>query len=339
MRVSIEKHSEHRETKLIGGAITFLALKNESSFLLVSDCNGIKLVENNKILFKEVFHILKYAEIKDIIYYEPDNCYLLCVNDHLYIKEINQKKPYIFLKFGIYSSSYRLLHLDEPSGRLIATRRWNWVSVINPLTKKIEIDFKLSQICMHQKIVIEDMALLDRPQNGTQIMVLSKKGVIFMMSFKANRQCRNHVIHLISERKEQGRYLAASPDGQYLCVLLISALRVKTSRILLFQHQASGLVKKVQFDAWNSDFKYLVTLDPAAYHSGRLILLGLTKREKSHFFSFDQTKNTLVEMEDLRKDQLDCYPQRVVKQPNGTSLYYAGNRGLIVRVCLTFVEE
>ena len=119
----------------IGGNHSLVAVKDHTSYLMVTNMRGLYLSKSRIKIYSQKFE--KF--IKDLIYIEDYDAYFLCVGNKIYRKDNDRKPPYLFMNF---SCGYRVaacFRYSKVNRRLIANLDGKFITVINLDTKEVEI--------------------------------------------------------------------------------------------------------------------------------------------------------------------------------------------------------
>ena len=208
--------NESNETT-IKGETRVIGLKNNSSFLVLGgrSRNRYWLIENKSIissgkLRKKVNYDDWHATPNTkVIYSLKENAYFIVFNHCLYRKDIDRAAPRLIMRpryagkrFIKYSESVNRLFVNRGDG--INDYQGYRISVINPLTKKIELTLpRYNQYYEHYPIV--DFLILE--QTPLKILILSSVGVLKLVDItKKSKESDGEIIH-------QTKFREFDPEG------------------------------------------------------------------------------------------------------------------------------
>ena len=152
--VFIKNVSNQAFGTIIGSNTTFLAVKNKTSFMLATWKKGLRVVEDGSEVYSENLPSL-YGSLRDLVFIEPENCYLMAHDHKLWRKDIDSKPPYVVMEMTCGFRKGASFRYSEPNNRLFVIQNGNAISVVNLEKKLIEIRKDLSP-----KDMIMDFRLL-----------------------------------------------------------------------------------------------------------------------------------------------------------------------------------
>ena len=106
-QLKIELIRKKSSDTITGGPYSFLAVKNESSYLVSTLCKGYQLVEKGRVLYIGIL-----GEVHNIVYgmkyISKMDFYMIVINHKLYVKRIDDRPPCSYLTFDLeYGSLFK----------------------------------------------------------------------------------------------------------------------------------------------------------------------------------------------------------------------------------------
>ena len=122
---------------------TYLALKSPSSYMVGSYKKGIILIDEDTEIFSKKLPE-EFSSLKDLIYIDLLDSYLLSHEDQLSIKKIDEESPKTFLKLETCYRRGGSFRYCKRHQRLLVNKRTSIISVINLENREIEIEVKFN---------------------------------------------------------------------------------------------------------------------------------------------------------------------------------------------------
>ena len=246
-RFKIECVSNLREDGIIGGNWTHIALKNSKSFMIGTKNKGIKLFENNSLIYSGKLH-LEHAYFGEIIYIESLNCYILNLDLKLYRKYVDDEPPYLYMNFTCGNREGAAFRHSKINQRLITIKDYNKIAAINLQRKDIEIVLKNTD---QNRIV--DFRLFGKKED--KVICLDQDGGLMLLSldysWKDGSVLANQKIELWEDRNELPRSLCVCDRNLYVFVEVGQiSIPWLSSRMLILKVSRNGerLIKKAMID-------------------------------------------------------------------------------------------
>ena len=311
--------------------MTHVALKDHNSFLIATDSQGLKVFEKGILVFSGE---LPEGDIQifDAIYIPALNSYLLASRSELYRKDINVKRPYLYLSVECssrYGSYFRYSKLQE---RLIVNQNTCYISVINPVTRKTEI--------VIQKGVrwdINDFRLFG--ENEDRVVSVNLEGHIVLYSL--NYAQKRGVVSVYQEklmkvRYEELRSTSVCQKNQYVCVEVGTTIRpFYSSRMIILKICQEGLIKTASIDLLNHRIGRKWALESIGYAGIHILWVGLSWKNNGFLqvFDFNSETDELREIEQKRENHQENWPVKLHRLDD--KFYYTGLEGKLMSLRLS----
>ena len=308
-----------------------VAFKNATSFALWVNTVGLRVIEKSAQIHFE--HVSEDTNLlRQIIYIDHLDCYLLSYKGKIYRKDIDNNPLYAYIDVNSCNRLAASFKYSKVNERLIIVKDKGKIGVVNLDKKQVEIEVRSEQITN-----IQDLELVGPPEN--KIALIDRNGVIGLctVNYELKKLCKKnyHQIELIEDRKEGGVAIASSHNGEYLLVSLINSTIYDSSRIILYKIKDHSLVKLGDLD---EDRKYLQVkwgLKFFLQAERDLILFGLSGSNRHiQLYSFNTGKKKLKE---LVKKRLKHFLFGVLEiHQVGSKFYFTGLGGQIKELSFSY---
>ena len=315
---------------------TFLAYKNETSFMLGTWKRGIKVVEDDTVVYSENLPN-HYGALKDMVYIEPHDYYLMDHDKKLWRKNVDDKPPSVFMDIGCGFRKGACLRYSKLNDRLFVAQNGNAISVINLERRQIETSTVLSQLTMQ---TIMDFRVLGEHQN--RVIAITNSGCVNLATFtipmrKVSSVCSLD-LDLWQARKEKGFSIAVSDDDDYAFVEIEgenSYSSLLCSRMMILKINANSIERVVVVDQFNLRIGRKFAVEYAGIINGCIFWVGFTEESSrlGQVFVFNTLTEEMEEVKKMRFDQKETDPKKVHRQDN--DFYYVGHFGRIIHLKLT----
>ena len=330
LSLTVTKVKDCRKDGIIGIEPTFIALKNEKSFLVCSSYKGLIVLENEVEVYSGKLPVGVQSTSKIVYAPPPHNCYFIIFETRLYRKNINDKPPYVFMHAPRGERFYGRLTYSKFLQRLVLSRDLENISVINPETKKIEIVMKKSIGYIHGRLrIIGD--------HDNRLLTVTYDGYVVLYSIN-HQQKRGVVAHhreeLVEGRSEMPLHIGVCPKEDYVFVDFFSHEFNKTSRVVIFKLREDALAKIASIEVFNQNIERLISLEPSMYYGSHILLLGLGENEEMvEVFDYDTETQELRRLEDKRV----CYREHEPLELHqlGNKFYYIGFSSKLMSLSLS----
>ena len=320
---------EEEDSKIVGNS-TFLALKSPTSYMIGTYRKRIKLIEDNQIIFSEKLSN-KFSRLKDIIYIDSLDCYLLSHDKQIFIKNIDDKPPETYLEI---ETCYRLggsFVYSQRHQRLLVNTKRSIISVIDLLTKEIEI-----QVKMTNAVQINNFKLFGEYQD--KVVSITPDGLIFLHQFNYIQRTGTEVCHAqetLDQSNEYGASIAVCEKGRYILVEIGMNWRIGTnscSKMSVYKIIANSLVKQSTIDMRCFGIGEKYALECYGYVGSHLVWVGASKGREGilQVFEYSTKDEELMELKEKRVSHLELEPPKF--QRFGQYLYFTGEKRKVLRV-------
>ena len=317
----------HYEKGLIGDNWTFLALKNEKSYLIGSLLTGMKLIEGGSIVYKGEVPV-KGKRLHDMIYVPSLNCYFFDHNHRLYRKDIDNKAPYFYMKIRFGCLIGRSFKYSDINDRLIAVTRKFKISVINLAAKKTEIN-----LVKNFGDYIYEFQIYGAKQD--KVISLTKDGHIFLFKIDYEEIVGEtkgfHHISLTRKDEEHRLSLAVSPDNKYCFVQ--ASYSCGKSVMMVFRLKSGSLSYMTRLSSSRSGILSNTLLDCFDYFGQYLVVVCLTGSEGLASFIVYDTKAKELSYGEGEKGRIgENFPLKFKKLKN--NYFYTGYLGRVIKLSI-----
>ena len=336
LELSVTKIEDFEEEGIIGGRQTHITLKGPKSFMIGTDQAGFKLSNENKLIDSGKLPISDNT-LRDIVYIPSINSYLLATNFSIYKKEIDKSPIKLFLdiKCGHIDRPGSFLRYSRFNQRLIVSQESRSISVINPKTKKIELEFKA---ILRDYDHIQDLRIFGVHEDRVAVLTVFGNLILFRLNSKVLRGLETrYEIELVNDTTkdeepvsvtvcDKNRYIGVEIgiyDSPYIC-----------SRMLVFRIEDDHhLALKTSLDLFGEDIGCKYAFDCFGYLGSRFVIwVGLTTELDiiAQVYVYDIKRGVLEELVDKRVPHVEVDPYRFHRIEN--ELYYTGNLAQLMRL-------
>ena len=312
LKLTVEIVKDCKEEGVIGGHWTHLALKSQNSYLICTFLKGLKIIENGSQIFSRML-TQNYNIILDAVYIACLNCYLIASNSKLYRKDINNKPPYFFMSVQCGFKPGAYLRYSKVNQRLVINKDSTNICVVNPSTRKIEVELKKSV-----GSYIIDFRLFGDWEN--RVISVTKDGYVILYNLDCDQkrgQVDSHYkIKMIEERREWPGSLAVCKRNLYVFVEIGAGY---CSRNVILKLRQEGLVQIACIDQY--------ALESFGYIESHILWVGLSWSSNGpvQIFDYDTENGEFNELVDKRVSHQEYLPYKLHRL--GDSLFYAGKKG------------
>ena len=224
LSVSITPLKNDSQPRIIGGSKTLLAMKNPKSYLIATSRRGMKVIENQSIIFMKKLPPAN-NEVLDAIYVKSQDCYFLIIGSLLYRKDINDVMPFVVNdSLAIGSQLGNSLRYSEEHDRLFVVKGGDSIALIIPRTGNL--DFELGG---NIKKGVTEFRLFGGVDN--RVVPVTKENLIQLQSFDVSQRLGSD---LSMQRLKCSDFSGLGHDDPYTMVLTPPATE-SCKRYLLIQ--------------------------------------------------------------------------------------------------------
>ena len=331
--LTIKKLKSHNRW---GGKLieNFLAVKNEDSYMIGNTKKGLKLFEDRVEVFARAW--TEGLKLFDIIYINHQNCYLLCTNEALYRKDIDDKPPYAILTLNYYDWAQIKVRYSQKSKRLITTRDPKKISVVNLARKQREME-----VNKPQGGYIIDFRLFGK--NDEKIVSITIDGYVYLhiLKYDSRKLCAcNHLkLELHEKEREQALSIAVCDKGKYALIELDGSNDLGvTIRLLVVKIDFNQITNTAIFEPGIQHPSSIRALECCGYLREQIVWLALTESDLSvaQIYQYNTITSALAQRQQLRMMNKESFPQRV--QRIGNSFFYTGAKGSLMKLTIEAKE-
>ena len=348
IKLKAQKVSTFSTENLYSAKIMKIVLKNEKSFMVVTNRLGVKLINNRTEICSTRPLLSRGPTTKSLkshcFYSNQTNRYYIHYDDILYTKKIDKSPlrpyPFIFWKrdFHVEKSFY-----SKELQRLVIELKDSGLIFLNLKTRKLEFDLKHIE---------EEYDILDYCLCHKKMLVISQKnrgGLLFLLYGIYNTLGSRSLMSeerfdmKISDKSSIVFKLAESPSTNQSVVLLkFTKKRWYHGHSSLKRHILSIFIEFdeiqsiVDFDT--TPLRRALLFDSMVFYrltGDHALFVSYLKRRKRHisFFDFDLQTD---EMEELREKQVLHKEEDVTAiEKLGDDFYYTGTGGNLMKLSLS----
>ena len=315
------------EEGVIGGDQTFLAIKDENSFLIGTKGKGLKLYENGSTKWTGILP-LRQGMLNDMIYIEPLDCYILQYNLMLYRKDINDQPAYLYMQVRTGFPDQARLRFSNKNQKLVVSIDMFQMSAINLESKQVEIavDKTAGEGIIDFRIFGED---------DHRVISISKDGYInlYELDFKRKQgKVVNSVNFDLSDNlAKQGECIAVCDKGRYGIVELALRNQNNSYGVLLYEILAERVVKKAFIDRSSAQIGNINAIECLGYLGRHILWFGISSGigGVAMVYDYDTLSQEFKEIEEKRTIHREHMPVKLHRL--GNHFYYIGWNGQLRR--------
>ena len=325
----------------LGRMPTFLALKSDKplSFMVATSTRGMEVYENGlKLYSRKQFG--KGKKLKDLIYLNHLDCYLLALGSKIYRKDINKKHPYPFINVDCSGRNGACFKYSPLNQRLIVCKEGENISVVHLWRRQVEL-----WLDKPGWGVIHDFRVFGETEN--KVIAVGKGGHVYRyhLNYGQRKLCQltQTQIQLEHQRGEEALSVEVCDKNQYAVVavgdLVGERKRTKSSRIYLFHLAEGALIQKGVIDQYDQNVEAQSALGCFGYFGSHALWAGLTDSSSDYvrIYYYDTEFDTFDWLYDKKDFHPEYKPLKV--QRFGLSLYFSGENRRIVKLTLAKEEE
>ena len=331
LSLEVEEIADHSERGIIGEQNTFLALKNEKTYMVLTNWRGLKVIKNGAQIYSDKLPI--ETVVLAYFYATHLDCFFFVLNGKLYRKDIDDQPPQLCLEweyayincFSYSPINQRLIILFSPAN----------ISVVNLDAKRLE--FRLDKRGGFRGVIWKDFKVFGEKEN--KVITNSGTGYLwlFVFNFKMRKllSLSQHEVDPNQDEKLILSPIAVSDLNDHVVVEFSISLRCK--RILIFGVNQNILVKKVVYSPMYTTIVNNFSIYCCGCFRKHILWVGLELGTPS------QAKITLYDVEKmdvrvLREKSVysdSVFPRHMVRIENNR-FYYTSRDGRIMKLTVKF---
>ena len=332
-KITHQELPEHSEDRfIIGHRPTHLALKNISSYMIATWGAGIKVVEDNKLIFSGEFR-LRRGSLQDMVYVSHLNAYFMDHNRKLYRKDIDGNPPYLYMDLVCGFREGACFRYSELNQRLIVCKDDTNISAVDLDQKSVDIE-----LTQNDKDVIKDFRLIGDQEN--KVVAITSSGFLYLYIFfytnKIGFILDHAKLEVDRQRLEGGISLAVCKKSEYVLVQLDGyKTRCNCSKLVMYRILNDKLILEATFDVFSKEISTSYALEFYRYIQGKILWVGLTfeKDGVAQMVCYDPEVKELKELEGKWVCHQETEPARLHRL--GKLFYYVGKKGKIMKIEFT----
>ena len=331
MSLRIEELDNHFEKNFIEGSMTMVAVKNHKSYMIGTMRKGLKLLENNMEVYSaRLFYTQAY--LRDMIYIEDLDCYLMSYNEKLFRKDIDDQPPYLYLDKICGYRAGACLRYSKMHRRLITCKDITNISAIDLKTKVVTIEVK-----KNVGEIINDFRVFGGEENG--VIAITQDGFVILYHLNHENNTGKIMDHfsviLNEERKEKAKSIAVCDRNEFVFVEIGQREAPKfCSRMLVFRVHGDRLIFRTSIDQLDQKLGEKLAFDCYGYVGSHVLLIGLTKNSSKviQVFDFDSLTGEFRELVDKRIENQETVCVKITKV--GNQFIYSGGKAKLMMLSL-----
>ena len=318
----------------LGGYWNHLAIKNLSSYMIGSDSKGLKLVEDNEVLFISPINLgSSPVSLKDLIYIKPPtDCYLIAYKSKLFRKNIDRHPPYPFINIDCGVRLGACFRYSDKNQRLIINQIGKTISAVDLASKEVEIQVEKS---MGGYIV--DFRIMgdleDRVVAVTQdgFLLLNKLKFDYKIGFLINF----FKMKLDRARLEEAISVAVCTKNQFILVEIGQNWDpFVCSKLFLFRVENDHLNLNQMIDVFELQIGHRMALECYGYSRNHALWVGLSLGDGGNIQVYDHNTATgkFEEEVGMELTHQELNPVKILRFED--DFYYTGHLGKVMRLSL-----
>ena len=285
--LEIETVSGHKAEGLIGGDWTYMAVKNHENYIIGTDEKGIKIIKNGSQIYCSKLPEEEEA-LRDLIYIEPMDSYLMDHDGKLYRKDIDEHPPHIFMDIKCGATFGACFRYSSINQRLIICKDGTKISVVNLENKKIEI-----QVTKSVGEDIMDFCIVGKEEDRVICVTLDGYLVLYKLNYseKTGVVVSHRKVQMDELREESPQSIAICEKNQYLVLEIAGRMddSRKCSRMMIFRVTEDKLLRQNIIDQSREKIREKLALECLGYVGTHILWLGLSLDEEGFAQIFDYT--------------------------------------------------
>ena len=327
LKIAVERVRDWKGEDNIGDRVTHIAMKNHNSYLVGTYGSGLQVVESGEQVYSGELPIDDNF-LRDIVYVPLVKSYFIASRYKPYRKAINDKPPSLYMDVLCGSRYGAYLRYSEINQKLIINKDRKNISVINPKTKKIDIEVK--------KIVgkdVRDFRLFGEKEN--RVVAVTWDGYLLLYGLKYAQRSgsliSNQHLELIEERMERPKSIAVCEKNKYVFLEIGQSHNpFICSRLVILKLSYNTFTKMASIDQFSQKIGEKYAFECFGYAERHILWVGLS-RENNGFvqiYSYDTQAGELRELEDKRIKHQECEPYKLHRVRE--KFYYTGKNGKLL---------
>ena len=321
---------EYDQNPLIGGNTTYLAVKDQRSYMMGTYGKGIKLVEDDVLVYHSKLSS-ELSSLKDIIYIESLDYYLLSHNDQISRKNIDSQPPYVYLEVPTCSRRGSSFRFSKIHNSIVINKSPCNIIVINLENK--EVDMEITHIKGNQ---INDFRVFGRDEEKIAAITADGNLSLFELDYYDQKSYELDSVKqdLFSITMEYGLSLAVCNEPEHIIVEFGTLSEsCSTSRMVVFQVVEDRLVKKSTLFANETWIRSKHALGCFGLMKNHIVWVAVAGGPHGvvQIFDYNLQSESLSELKEMRMIwQKQKNPVKLVRF--GDQLYYTGEKGVLMSI-------
>ena len=353
MSLEVKKINNHGEVD-IGGDPTFLALKNESTYMMATDRRGMKLILDTEEIYSEKLPNHSYDNLKGIVYADHLDCFFFAVNGKIYRKDVDDQPFFIFMdSIGSKYEHYRLRYSTINKKMLMLAS--GKLSVIDLDEKRFEFRFVNSLEAKTENFVLFG-------EQEDKVISASEEGDLFFHVIDYKRKkllfSNHYKIEMIDDIDED----SVDEDGNEIWrgrdYTITSSLAVSDSndhiiievgkdddhtyfcsRTIVFKVEGSILVKKAVLVINDVMIYPKLAMACCGCFGSHILWVGVGTDEHNgagdvQIYDYNTDSEKLRELKEKSVEHHEDWPKEIHRMDD--RFYYTGRRGRVMALTVSY---
>ena len=318
---------------------SILALKNKTSYLMVTSYARFIMVEDNRVTDEGRLPNPR-ADVKDAIYIPPLNCYLIDHNDNVYRKNLDGDEhlpPYVYLDWKCSDRAGCSFLYSKKNKKLILVKESYKIVLFNLFTKEEEVELKLGNPFPENIIGLKFLG-----KDEMRCIAASAEGFLHLISFNYEKNqgsilasCKTE---LFSELSQEFSSMAVCERGQYVFVEVTETVhgQLMSSSLMIFKIVGDLIFEEAILENLDKSIAPKNALECFGYIDGHILWIGLSGFLKgiAQIFDYDIQKKELKELKYSRKPHQEINPVRLHRLGRAPKWLYTGENGRLMQLNL-----
>ena len=288
----IEELKDHSQLGLIGGQGTLSAFKNRTSYAIGTDSKGLEVIEDSLEVYSARLPDTQKL-LRDLIYIEHLDCYILNLNLKIYRKDIGGKPPYLYMNLNCGSTFSKCFRYSKVRRRLFVSNYHKNIAVVNLDRKEVEILVKIGKGTGY----IRDFSVFGNKVNKLALITSGSLIHFYTLCSRLKKVITkySHQIPRIQDRNEEPTCLGVDDQGNHLLAGLRNLSVYSHSRMIIYRLSNQLLVPLHVLDEndQKTDPKYLLA---SVRRVGRSLLWVALSSCQVLFYAFSSESGELREL-------------------------------------------
>ena len=333
----IETINTHCHEGTIGLHNTDLVMKSESTYLIMTDFRGMKVIKDCEQVYSG--SLPQKDSVDGSVYDDHLDCFFFTHGGIIYRKDIDDKPPSVFMNLRALRRYFGKLRYSLKNRRMVSIASSKFIMVVNNAEKRVELD-------VNKGIDGYISSFRVFGSKGNKVVSVTRAGLlllhIFCYKLKKLTKFNSFQIELVKGEKskqEVAESIAVCEENEHILVSIIGGFGFESSKLMIFQLEGETFVKKASLDQTKEEVERKTPFEWFCVFDSVIIWVSLEKLDSGEIrlFCFDLKTGCLKEI--LKEKDLG----HQVSSPKSShllngKLYYAGYYGKVMGMSLDFLS-